>query len=84
MTSHTELTNDMTSSTAHYAISEGLSLSLPNFTALMVTPLRDRDTLGVLELERLMGYILDGGVYGSFILGTSDERPTPLKPKECL
>ena len=80
MTSHTKLTNDMTSSTAHYAILEGLSLSLPNFTALMVTPLRDRYTLGVLELERLAEHILNDGVYGLFIFDTTGERTILLKP----
>jgi 4-hydroxy-tetrahydrodipicolinate synthase len=42
----------------------------------MVTPLRDRDTLDVAGLERLIEHILAGGVHGLFILGTSGEGPS--------
>jgi 4-hydroxy-tetrahydrodipicolinate synthase len=84
MTSRSELINDLTSSTVHYTISEGLSLSLRDITALMVTPLRNRDTLGVLDLERLVEHMLNDGVYGLFILGTTGERTTPLTPTEGL
>jgi dihydrodipicolinate synthase/N-acetylneuraminate lyase len=42
----------------------------------MITPLLDRDTLDVAGLERLIEHILDGGVHGLFILGTSGEAPS--------
>jgi dihydrodipicolinate synthase/N-acetylneuraminate lyase len=42
----------------------------------MVTPLRDRDTLDVPSLERLIEHILAGGVSGLFILGTTGEGPS--------
>ena len=42
----------------------------------MVTPLRDRDALDVPGLERLIEHILDGGVQGLFILGTTGEGPS--------
>ena len=42
----------------------------------MVTPLRDRDTLDVAGLERLIEHILAGGVNGLFILGTTGEGPS--------
>jgi 2-dehydro-3-deoxy-D-pentonate aldolase len=41
----------------------------------MITPLRDRDTLDVAGLERLLEHIIRGGVNGLFILGTSGEAP---------
>jgi 4-hydroxy-tetrahydrodipicolinate synthase len=42
----------------------------------MVTPLRGRDELDVGGLERLIEHILDGGVAGLFILGTTGEGPS--------
>ena len=42
----------------------------------MVTPLRDRDELDVAGLERLVERILEGGVHGLFILGTTGEGPS--------
>lgn len=42
----------------------------------MVTPLKDRDTLDVEGLERLVEHILGGGVHGLFILGTTGEGPS--------
>jgi len=42
----------------------------------MITPLRDRDKLDVAGLERLVERILDGGVGGLFILGTTGEGPS--------
>ena len=42
----------------------------------MVTPLSGRDTLDVAGLERLIEYIIDGGVHGLFILGTTGEAPS--------
>jgi len=42
----------------------------------MVTPLKDRDTLDLKGLERLVEHILAGGVHGLFILGTTGEGPS--------
>lgn len=42
----------------------------------MVTPLRDRDTLDVAGVERLIEHVLTGGVHGLFILGTTGEAPS--------
>ena len=42
----------------------------------MVTPLRGRDELDIAGLERLIEHILDGGVSGLFILGTTGEGPS--------
>ncbi len=42
----------------------------------MITPLLDRETLDVAGLERLIEHILDGGVHGLFILGTTGEAPS--------
>jgi 4-hydroxy-tetrahydrodipicolinate synthase len=42
----------------------------------MVTPLKDRDTLDLWGLERLVEHILGGGVQGLFILGTTGEGPS--------
>lgn len=42
----------------------------------LVTPLVDRDTLDVAALERLVEHVLDGGVHGLFLLGTTGEGPS--------
>jgi 4-hydroxy-tetrahydrodipicolinate synthase len=42
----------------------------------MVTPLRGRDELDLPGLERLIEHILEGGVGGLFILGTTGEGPS--------
>jgi len=42
----------------------------------MITPLLDRETLDAAGLERLIEHILDGGVHGLFILGTTGEAPS--------
>lgn len=42
----------------------------------MITPLLERDTLDVAGLERLVEHILQGGVHGLFILGTTGEAPS--------
>jgi len=41
----------------------------------LVTPLADRDTLDVAGLERLIDHVINGGVRGVFILGTTGEAP---------
>ena len=42
----------------------------------MITPLKDRDTLDVEGLGRLVEHLIGGGVHGLFILGTSGEAPS--------
>lgn len=42
----------------------------------LVTPLLDHDTLDVAGLERLVEHLLEGGVHGLFILGTTGEGPS--------
>ncbi len=42
----------------------------------LVTPLIGRDQLDVAGFERLIERVLDGGVHGVFILGTSGEAPS--------
>jgi len=39
----------------------------------MVTPLKDRDTLDLPGLERVIRHLLAGGVHGLFLLGTTGE-----------
>src|SRR5687767_8148332 len=39
----------------------------------LVTPLKDRDTLDVEGLERVIEHVLSGGVHGLFLLGTTGE-----------
>lgn len=42
----------------------------------MITPLIDRDTLDLPGLERLVHRMLEGGVAGIFVLGTTGEAPS--------
>lgn len=42
----------------------------------LVTPLLDRDTLDEEGLARLLQHVIDGGVHGVFILGTTGEAPS--------
>ncbi|MBX7209290.1 MAG: dihydrodipicolinate synthase family protein [Verrucomicrobiaceae bacterium] len=42
----------------------------------LVTPLSDRDTLDVAGLERLVERLINGGVSGLFIIGTTGEGPS--------
>jgi hypothetical protein len=42
----------------------------------MVTPLLDEDTLDIAGLEKLVNHLIEGGVNGIFILGTTGEGPS--------
>lgn len=53
-----------------------MKLPLTGIIPPMVTPLRDRDSLDVGGLGRLVEHILAGGVHGLFILGTTGEGPS--------
>jgi dihydrodipicolinate synthase/N-acetylneuraminate lyase len=52
-----------------------MNLPLTGIIPPMITPLRGRDELDVAGLEKLIEYILGGGVNGLFILGTTGEGP---------
>lgn len=53
-----------------------LPLPLRGIVPPMATPLLDRDRLDVEGLERLIDHIVDGGVHGLFVLGTTGEAPS--------
>jgi 2-dehydro-3-deoxy-D-pentonate aldolase len=42
----------------------------------LVTPLKSRDEIDYLGLERLVNHVVSGGVHGIFILGTTGEAPS--------
>ncbi len=42
----------------------------------VITPLKGRDELDVAGLEKLVAHVIDGGVNGLFILGTTGEAPS--------
>ena len=42
----------------------------------MITPLTDRDTIDEAGTERLLNHVIEGGVAGVFILGTTGEAPS--------
>jgi 4-hydroxy-tetrahydrodipicolinate synthase len=51
----------------------------------LVTPLTDNCQLDVAGLERLIEHVLDGGVHGLFLLGTTGEGPSlPVKLQHSL
>lgn len=52
------------------------NLSIRGVIPPLITPLKDRDTLDVGGLERLVVHLLSGGVDGLFILGTTGEGPS--------
>ena len=42
----------------------------------VITPLQEKDRLDVEGLEKLIEYLIEGGVHGLFILGTTGEGPS--------
>lgn len=42
----------------------------------LITPLLERDALDVEGFERLVNHVVEGGVHGVFVLGTSGEAPS--------
>ncbi|NLS96458.1 MAG: dihydrodipicolinate synthase family protein [Planctomycetaceae bacterium] len=58
------------------ATGSSLPRALCGIVPPMVTPLKDRDTLDLAGLERLVEHLIGGGVHGLFILGTSGETPS--------
>ena len=69
-TEKTEKEKDMTSNSTE------LPTPIRGIIPPLVTPLLDRDTLDTAGLERLIEYVLAGGVHGLFILGTTGEAPS--------
>jgi 4-hydroxy-tetrahydrodipicolinate synthase len=53
-----------------------LSRPLCGIVPPMITPLKDRDSLDLEGLEKLVEHILGGGVQGLFIIGTTGEGPS--------
>jgi dihydrodipicolinate synthase/N-acetylneuraminate lyase len=53
-----------------------MTVPLTGVVPPVVTPLRDRDTLDAEGLERLLAHLLEGGVAGVFLLGTTGEGPS--------
>jgi len=53
-----------------------MKLPLTGIIPPMITPLSGRDELDLAGLERLVERLLDGGVSGLFILGTTGEGPS--------
>ncbi|HZT22105.1 MAG TPA: dihydrodipicolinate synthase family protein [Verrucomicrobiae bacterium] len=53
-----------------------MKLPLTGIIPPMITPLRGRDELDVSGMEKLIEHLLNGGVSGLFILGTTGEGPS--------
>jgi len=56
-------------------MNRSMPLPLKGIIPPLLTPLLDENTLDVEGLERLITHVLDGGVHGLFILGTTGEAP---------
>lgn len=52
------------------------NFSISGIVPPLVTPLAARDQLDRLGLERLLNHVIEGGVAGVFILGTTGEAPS--------
>lgn len=52
------------------------NLQLRGIVPPLVTPLLARDTLDIDGLERLLNHVIEGGVAGVFLLGTTGEAPS--------
>lgn len=66
----------MTAEPGTQAQQQASALSLKGIVPPMVTPLKARDQLDRDGLERLLNHVIDGGVAGVFILGTTGEAPS--------
>ena len=53
-----------------------MSAPLSGIIPPLISPLKDRDTLDVAGLERLIEHLISGGVSGLFVLGTTGEGPS--------
>lgn len=53
-----------------------MKTSLRGIVPPLVTPMLDNDTLDINGLEKLIEHVIDGGVHGIFILGTTGEGPS--------
>ena len=52
------------------------TIKLEGIIPPLITPLKDRDTLDRESLENLIEHLIQGGVHGIFILGTTGEAPS--------
>src|SRR5690606_19468812 len=53
-----------------------MNLPLKGIIPPMVTPLQENGQLDLIGLNNLIGHLLDGGVHGIFLLGTTGEGPS--------
>lgn len=51
-------------------------LKLQGIIPPIITPLTDQDRLDLASLESLLEYMIDGGIHGVFLLGTTGEAPS--------
>tara|TARA_R110002049_G_scaffold285698_4_gene467174 strand:+ start:377404 stop:378426 length:1023 start_codon:yes stop_codon:yes gene_type:complete len=71
--------NENTSATSDSAPENPAKVAEPRFTGIvppLVTPLSSRDTTDIDGLHRLLDHVIEGGVSGVFILGTTGEAPS--------
>ena len=53
-----------------------MTLRLSGIIPPLVTPLLGRDEIDQIGLEQLINHVIEGGVQGIFILGTTGEAPS--------
>ncbi len=51
-------------------------MQLKGIVPPLITPLKDRDTLDIQGLEKLIEHMIGGGIHGLFALGTTGEGPS--------
>jgi 4-hydroxy-tetrahydrodipicolinate synthase len=60
----------------HLLSFQAMSQPLRGIIPPLVSPLRNRDALDIVGLERLIEHLISGGVSGLFVLGTTGEGPS--------
>ncbi|MCO8124004.1 dihydrodipicolinate synthase family protein [Stieleria sp. TO1_6] len=70
------MANVLNSDSANASETPAKSLRLKGIVPPLVTPLRARDALDHDGLQRLLDHVIEGGVGGVFILGTTGEAPS--------
>ncbi|WP_372899687.1 dihydrodipicolinate synthase family protein, partial [Stieleria sp.] len=66
----------MTDHASGQSVPASSPISLQGIVPPLVTPLAARDELDGAGLQRLLDHVIDGGVAGVFILGTTGEAPS--------
>lgn len=66
----------VTGETENQSAANSTAFSLRGIVPPMVTPLKARDELDREGLQRLLDHVIEGGVSGVFILGTTGEAPS--------